>query len=223
MADQAPRRTNRSRRLLLCAVLGLSSPALLGAQDNVVDARVAELNDRGKLTYQNFIYARTLSSQRFIVQALYLRIPVEGAATYNEVAGGAGVRLFSASGFSVFAMASIAHATDANYVEPALFAQGSAGRFSASAYVQRYAPLGDGGIDQWLVDPVEAQVTVAGKLALGASAYMYRASGNGSQWLTKFGPKIGLGDDWGATELRVGAVRNSSAKTEFQLRRLVVF
>lgn len=200
-------------------IAGLAIPSgRVMAQDNVFDVRALEFDQHGHTTYQNFIYARTLSSQRVIVQALFLHIP-SPEMNYKEFSAGVGLRALSVPGLTVYGMVSVASATDAKYVEPALLVQSTAGKFSASAYLQHYTPVNDRGTDQWLVDPVEAQYTVFGKVAFGGSAYMYRP--NGGEWLRKIGPKVSVGDQWGATELRVSRVTSSTQ--EFQVRRLFIF
>mgnify|MGYP001167295565 FL=1 len=64
------------------------------------------------------------------------------------------------------------------------------------------------------------QYAVRGPLYLGAALYAYQAEGG--EWLTKIGPKVGVNDRFGATEVRATSV-NQGGGHEIQLRRIVVF
>lgn len=64
-----------ARCVLTVAVLLTGPTARLTCQDNVLDLRVVEFNADRAITYQNFIYARSLAGGRFLVQVLYLRLP----------------------------------------------------------------------------------------------------------------------------------------------------
>ena len=68
-----------------------------GAGINVLDLRFMELNSKGDLTYQNFIYSRMLDSGKWMAQALYLRL---ASVNYSEYAGGVGYRVATVGGFS---------------------------------------------------------------------------------------------------------------------------
>lgn len=199
---------------LLSAGLAVATPA--AAQDNVVDLRAAELNSSGDLTYQNFIYARTLRDGRVLLEALLLRQPY---LDYNEFSIGAGIRVGRRADVQAYALVHVAAATDAKYVQPALFVQDAAGRFTWSMFVEYYAPVTSGGIQQFLIDPLEAQYAVRGPLTLGGSVYLWRAEGG--TWLTKAGPKVGVTDKYGTTEFRV--TRTNEETFEFQIRRIVIF
>jgi hypothetical protein len=192
-------------------------PVALAGQDNLLDLRLAELNEDADVTYQNFIYSRSFAGGRFLGQALYLRLPLDD---YNEVSVGGGIRALSLGDANLYGMASVAKATDAWYVEPAILLLDVAGRLTGSLYVQRYTPLSDEGIVQWLVDTIEAQYAVTGPFALGAALYAYRPEGG--DWLTKVGPKASLADRLGATEVRVTRV-SPGESFEFLIRRLLIF
>ena len=218
--DTLPRRAPPLSLVLGLALSLGGAPAALSGQDNVLDLRLLEANSDFDVTYQNFIYARSLGGGRFLAQALYLRIPAPDTADYNELAVGGGVRAAALGDLAVYLMASLARATDDNYLEPALLAQDALGRFTASLYLQHYAPLGDDGIDQWLIDSLEAQYAVRAPVSLGAALYAYRPAGG--DWLTKIGPKVALADRLGSTELRA-TWRDGGGGHELQLRRIWIF
>lgn len=209
--------TNLTRCVLAAAVLGALPVTAAKGQDNVLDLRVVEFNADREITYQNFIFSRNLSGGRFFVQALYLRLPRD---KYNEVAAGVGVRVASLGDAAVYLVAGVGSATDANYAEPALLVQDTKGRLTGSLFAQRYVPLSSAGVGQWLVDAFELQYAVRGPLFLGAALYAYQAQGG--DWLTKIGPKVGVNDSYGSTELRVTAVSHGGGH-EIQLRRILVF
>jgi hypothetical protein len=205
-----------TRALAAVTLLAVFGAAPLAAQDNVLDLRVAEFNNHGDFTYQNFIYARNLDSARFMVQALYLRLPDLG---YREGAVAVGWRAAARGPLSAYLLAGAASATDAPYFEPALFVVGTGDRWSGSMYLQRYTPVNGRGIAQWLVDPLEVQYRVTGPFQVGTALYAYRPAGG--DWLTKLGLKLGIVDPLGFTEVRISQVNTGGQ--EFQLRRIFAF
>lgn len=213
-------RSRSSVLSLVALALVAGAPTALSAQNNVLDLRFLELNNHGDVTYQNFIYSRAFGDGKYIAQALYLRV---NPPSYNEVAGALGLRLTTVGGADVYALAGIAGATDANYFEPALLVVKTKGAITGSAYLQRYVALSDKGVGQWLLDPLEAQYAIpTTPFAIGASLYAYRPNGDGNSWLTKIGPKVGLNDKWGTSEIRITTV-NQNGGQEFQFRRIFVF
>lgn len=209
---------NFHTRCVLTGAALFALPAVpLVCQDNVLDLRVVEINADREITYQNFMYARSFAGGRFLAQALYLRLPRD---EYNEVAVGAGVRVATMGDAAVYVIAGAGSATDANYAEPALLVQDAKGRFTGSLFLQRYVPLSSAGVGQWLIDALEVQYTVRGPLQLGAAFYAYQAGGGA--WHTKIGPKLGVTDKCGSTEIRVAGV-NHGGGHEIQLRRIVIF
>ncbi len=204
-------------RMLCATILSLSVSSAANAQDNVLDLRLLEINSDRKITYQNFIYARSLASGKFLLQATYLRLP---QIDYNEFAAATAIRATTLGDVSVYLMAGIGVATDDTYAEPALLLQDVAGRLTGALYVQRYIPLGESGVGQWLLDSFELQYAVHIPFTLGAALYAYRP--DGGSWLTKIGPKIGVTDRFGSTELRVTTVSGGGGN-QFQLRRIIVF
>ena len=211
--------TNRTRYLLtLLALLALlARPAVLACQDNALDLRVAEFNAKRDLTYQNFIYARSFAGGRFIAQVNYLRL---APAKYSEVAAGLGIRITTVGDASVYVIGGFGRATDANYAEPAILVQDTKGRLTGAAYIQRYQPLSDAGVGQWLLDMLEVQYNVHGPFNLGAALYAYQAEGG--SWLTKVGPTLSVNDRLGSTGIRVTSVSQAGGH-EIQLRRILVF
>lgn len=207
------------RQTLATLVLTALTAGTALAQDNVLDLRVVELDPEGTITYQNFIYARVFKEGRFLFEALHLRIPT---VDYKEVSVGGGYRVAQAGDLQVYALGHVAKATDGTYFQPALLLQDAKGRLTGSMFVQHYAPLTDEGAHQWLIDPIEAQYAVAGRVSLGGSGYFYKAPG--LSWLRKVGPKISVADRFGATEFRAARVDDQGATGwEFQFRRIVVF
>lgn len=207
-----------STRCVLTVLALLARPtAPLVCQDNVLDLRIVEFNGDRDITYQNFIYARSFAGGKYLAQALYLRLP---GIKYNEVAVGAGVRVAAIGDATAYLIAGVGSATDANYAEPALLVQDIKGRLTYAVFFQRYVPLSDAGIGQWLIDPLEIQYAVHGPLYLGAALYAYQAEGGA--WLTKIGPKLGVTDKYGSTEVRVTGVSQGGGR-QIQLRRIVVF
>ena len=192
------------------------------AQNNVLDLRPADINSDGDVTYGLFIYNRMFSDGKIMFEALHLRIPgLDVFDDYNEVSVGGGIRVFKTGGLRLYGMAHFAFATDdAKFFQPGVIMQFASGRWAASSFVQRYVTLTDNAYSGWLIDPAEIQFTVAGPVALGASAYLYRADGGST--LTKIGPKVGIADKYGATEFRVAYV-NQGASVEYQIRRVINF
>jgi hypothetical protein len=217
----------------LLATTAIFAPLRLAAQDNVLDLRFMELNSKGDLTYQNFIYSRMLDSGKWMAQALYLRL---ASANYSEYAAGVGYRVATVGGFSGYAIAGYGNGTygpgtDGNYFEPAFLATGTQGKWSGSLFLQRYVAVDSKGVNAWLIDPIEGSYNFAGPFAIGASVYAYQP--NNIDWLTKLGIKFGINDKLGTSELRISAVSTPIAllptpttpvhTTEFQFRRIFVF
>jgi hypothetical protein len=201
-------------------LLWRAAPAL--AQNNVLDLKPADVNSDGDVVYEIFNYNRLFSDGKFIFEALHLRLPgLDTVADYNELSVGGGYRLVKRGGFQLYGLAHVAFATaDQKYLQPAALMQFASGKWAGSAFVQRYIALTDNAASAWLIDPAEIQYSVAGPVAIGASAYLYRP--NGGSALTKIGPKVSVADKYGATELRVVHV-NQGASTEFQIRRIILF
>jgi hypothetical protein len=207
------------RYVLTVAALLARPTAPLACQDNVLDLRVVEVNSHHDVTYQNFIYARSLAGGKYLAQALYLRLP---GIKYNEVAVGAGLRIASFGDASAYIIAGVGSATDANYAEPALLVQDTKGRLTYAVFFQRYVPLNNTVTvpGQWLIDPLEIQYAVYGPLYLGAALYAFKPGSDA--WLTKVGPKLGVNDKFGSTEVRMTSVSQGGGH-QVQLRRIVVF
>src|SRR5262249_54982844 len=153
-------------RLLLPALVLLAASTPGYAQQNLFDLRAVEIDSHGDLRYQNFIYDRTSADGRFLFEALYLHVPPDD---YHEVSIGGGYRVVRAGDVQPYVLVHGARASEGGYVQPAVLVLDTAGRLTGSLFVQHYAPLGDRGVHQWLVDSAEAQYTVHGPLALGAS------------------------------------------------------
>jgi hypothetical protein len=210
----AGRSSVRAHLRLALGCLLLSAPA--AAQPNVLDLRVAEITSGGDVTYQSFIYDRTFADGRIMFEAVYLRLPADDN---KEVSIGGGFRAARLGDLQAYFLGHVAKATDARYVQPALLVLDTTGRLTGSLFVQHYTPVDDKGTHQWLVDSAEIQYGVRGPLALGVSAYLYRPAGG--DWLTKVGPKVSIGDKYGASELRIARVNRGGYA--FQFRRLIVF
>ena len=205
------------RALVLWSATGWLWPqAALHAQDNVFDLRLVEIDSHHHVTYQNFIYARSISGGKYVAQATFLKVP---PGSYNEFALALGVRAATVAGAAVYLLAGAGRATDGNYAEPAILVQKATGRLTGALYVQRYVPLSQSGIGQWLLDMLEAQYAF-GAIYLGGALYAYQA--NGDAWLTKIGPKLGLTDKRGATEVRVTRTSRDGSP-EILFRRIVAF
>jgi hypothetical protein len=208
----------RAARVILVTLLGvLSSAHFASAQNNTLDLRFLEFNDDGGATYQNFIYSRSFAGGKWAFQGVYLRLP---EIDYDELAAGLGYRFATTGGTQWYLFGSLAHGTDDDYFQPALFALDLDGKVTGSLFLLRYIPLGDEGIEQWLIDPVEVQYNVFGRTSVGLSGYFYRP--DGGSWLRKIGPKLSVTDRLGASELAVRDV-NQGGGVEVQLRRIFVF
>jgi hypothetical protein len=201
--------------LLLVGFLARSLP--LAGQDNTVDLRFLEVGEHGHLTYQNFIYSRNLAGGKWMFQGGFLRLP---QIDYKEYGIGLGYRLAVTREIGWYLFGNFAHGSDEDYFQPALLALDVEGKTTGSLFLLHYAPLGSDGIDQWLVDPIEVQYNLVGRLSLGGSGYFYRPAGG--SWFHKIGPKLSLSDALGASELAVRKV-NRGGGVEIQLRRIFVF
>lgn len=201
--------------LLLMGLLARSLP--LACQDNTADLRFLETDEDGHLTYQNFIYSRNLAGGKWMFQGFFLRLP---QLDYKEYGIGLGYRLAATRGIGWYLLGGFAHASDEDYFQPALLALKVEGKTTGSLFLLHYAPLGSHAVDQWLVDPIEVQYNLTGRLSLGGSGYFYRPAGG--SWFHKIGPKVSLADAHGASELTVRKV-NQGGGAEIQLRRIFVF
>ena len=206
--------------LALLTAATLFAPQRLSAQDNVFDLRFLELNNKGDLTYQNFIYSRMLDSGKWMAQVLYLR---EQSSNYREYSGGVGYRFATVGGFAGYGIAGYGNGTDANYFEPAFLATGAQGKWTGSFFLQRYVAVDSKGTGQWLIDPLEAAYNVAGPLTVGASIYVYRPDLGAS--VNKVGIKFGLNDKLGTSEIRISnvTITGQANTAEFQFRRIFAF
>ena len=203
------------RFLIALIVLVFSMfPTMLQAQDNTLDLRY-EFNEDGR-TYSNFIYVRTVG--KFMIEAFHLEIPPENE--YKETAVGVGWNILSFGDLNGYLLGHIAAASDEYYFQPTFLALDVDGKWTGSLFVLYYGPLGDDGIHQFLVNPVEIAYNIYGPVSFGFSSYLYKPEGG--DWLTKLGLKFGVADRYGVTELRVSDVNNDGG-TEFQLRRIFVF
>jgi hypothetical protein len=206
--------------ILAVGLVTASTPAI--AQSNVLDLRPADINADGDVTYGLFIYNHLFSDDKFLFEAMYLRVPgLDIYEDYDEYSVGAGIRLLNGRGLQVYGLAHFAVATDsAKFFQPGMILQFANGRWEASSFVQRYVSLTDNAYSGWLIDPAEIQFRIVGPVSLGASAYMYRADGGSA--LTKIGPKVSVADKYGATEFRIAHV-NQGASVEYQVRRVIIF
>jgi hypothetical protein len=200
------------------ALAALSTPVRLAAQDNTLDLRFLELDSKGHVTYQNFIYSRMLDSTRWMVQALFLKLPEAG--NYNEYAAGVGYRFATIGSVSSYVIAGAGTTNNSgSYFEPALFFSSTAGKLTGDAFVQRYVAVTNDATSGWLLDPLELNYAVASPFAVGAALYAYQPVGG--VWFTKLGGKLGLNDKLGTSEIRISHVSTGGA--EFQFRRIFVF
>lgn len=202
------------------ALLSLCVPA--SAQNNVLDVRPADVTTGGDVTYRIFIYNHLLADGQFIFEALHLRIPgLDVFDDYHELSVGGGTRLVKTGGFQLYFIGHIGFASgDQRFLQPSTLAQFASGKWAASSFVQRYVAISDHASSAWLIDPAEVQYRLAGRVSIGASAYLYRPDGGSA--LSKIGPKISVADKYGATEVRVARV-SQGASAEFQLRRVWLF
>ena len=189
----------------------------LGAQGHVFDLRLLELNDGGDRTYHNFIYARTFAEGKIMFEAFHLRIPQDD---YKEFTAGVAYNAKTIGDFSLYLFGHLATASDEEYFEPALFALDVDGKITGSLFLLYYVPLGNDGVNQWLIDPFELQYNVAGPLSVGISGYFYRPEGGPSVF--KKGGKLSVTDQYGASEVAVRHVNNHGG-FEFQFRRIIIF
>jgi hypothetical protein len=200
---------------IFIALSFLIFPVSLMSQNNVLDLRF-EMNDDGKVTYSNFIYALNLGP--FMLEVFHIRMPQ--ADEYKETVFGAGYNVFAIGDIAIYGLGHYSIASDENYFEPAVFAIDVNGKLTGSLFLVYYVPLGDDGIRQWLIDPIEAQYNVWRSVSIGLSGYFWRPEGG--SWFAKIGPKISITDKFGASELRISSVSDDGG-TEFQLRRIVLF
>jgi len=203
-------------RILL--VLGLIVARPLGAQENVLDLRFLEVDEDGDRTYHNLVYSGPLGGGRWSLEAFALFLPQ--LDDYEEFGLGLGYRAGQVGEVSISVSAFLATAPDDDYFQPALLALDVDGKLTGSFFLLHYAPLGDEGIHQWLIDPAEIQYNVGGPVSVGLSGYFYRPQGG--SWLRKIGPKLSLADKLGATELALREV-NQGGGLEIQLRRILLF
>ncbi len=203
-------------RLGAAIAVGIAVATSAIAQDHVLDLRFLELSDDGDRTYHNAVYSWSFG-ERLSLESFWLFLPQQD--DYREPGLGLGYKLSKNPRASVTLIGYFASASDDDYFEPAVLVADTAGRLTASIFLLRYVPLGDQGIDQWLIDPVEVQYRVSERWSLGASGYFYRP--RGGAWLRKLGPKIAFGDDLGSSEVAVRKV--STGGWEIQLRRVFVF
>ena len=209
----------RFKGLLAISFIGLLLLAASGiAQSGVADLRFLEIDADGDRTYHNAILSVGLGESRFSLESFWLFLPE--LDDYDEVGVGVGFRMFERGDLSISLLGYLASAPDDEYFEPALLVVDSGGRWTGSLFLLHYLPLGDEGIGQWLVDPLEIQYRIKGRVSIGVSAYLYRP--DGGDWLRKIGPKVSLEDRLGATEIAVRDV-NLGGEYEVQFRRLFFF
>lgn len=202
---------NYFKTLLLVSLFSFS----VIAQENVLDLRF-EINDNGKITYYNFIYAMNYGD--FMFETFHLGMPE--ADDYTETVFGAGYNVLSLNEIAIYGLAHYCFASDDNYFEPTLFAVDVEGKLTGSLFLTYYVPLGDDGINQWLIDPIEVQYNVWESVSVGLSGYFWRPQGG--SWFTKIGPKISIADKLGNTEFRISNVSDDGG-IEFQFRRILMF
>lgn len=190
-------------------------PLLSFAQNNTFDLRY-EFNKDDGTTYTNFIYARTLG--KWMAEIFRVNMPV--ANDYHETVAGVGYNFVSLGEIAVYGLVHYNWAVDDDYFEPGVFGLDVDGKLTGSLWAAYYFPLGETGIRQILIDPVEVQYAVWGNLSVGVSSYLWQP--NGGDWLVKVGPKFSYLDPYGNTELRVASV-NQGGGWEFQIRRIIVF
>lgn len=205
---------------VLALFTGLAVPA--DAQNTLIDLRPADVNSDGDVVYQNFIVSHLLADGKFMIEGLFLRIPGGDFGDYKEVSAGAGIRVVQKGGLNIYALAHFAKATDVNWFQPAALMTFTSGKWTASAFTQRYVSLTDDVPSAWLVDPAEIQYTVAGPVALGVSSYLFAADDVPAA--KKIGPKASVADKYGATEFRAARLTfGGFSRWEFQLRRIILF
>ncbi len=189
----------------------------LWAQNNILDLRPLEIDDHGTITYQNFIYSRYLVGGKALLSAVHIRIPPDN---YREFALGVGYNFASLNSVRGYLVASLSSATDDYYFQPALMGIGGMDRWFAFFYLTCYLPLGDDGINQWLLDPFELQYTLVGPLSIGFSSYYYRP--NGGEPSYKLGGKMSYAHRYGSLDVTLRRT-NRAQRLELQLRTVVAF
>ena len=185
------------------------------SQSNLLDFRM-ELDNDAEFTYQNIIYSRSINEGKFLIESYYLRLPNE---EYKELSVGGGYNLYSNKGMTFYLLGHIAFASDENYFQPALLAFKDTGRFTWSIFLLYYAPLGQKGISQWLIDPFELQYEISRKFSIGTSTYAWKSS---MASVYKNGIKIGILFGSVKNELAVRYV-SPNADIEVQFRALIFF
>jgi hypothetical protein len=200
-------------------MLALAAPRAASAQSNVLDLRPFEYDRDGRLVYQFYSYTGLLAGGRFMIEAFHLRLPV---AHYTETGGGIG---FGPSAGVVrpvtgAVLLQMARATDATYFEPAIALTASRSRITSSLFVLRYVPVNSKGTTQWLIDPLDVQLSVGYGVSVGASSYLWRPEGGPS--LTKVGGVIGLAIPGGSVQLALRQA-NQGFGLETQFRTLLSF
>jgi hypothetical protein len=154
-----------------------------------------------------------------MAEAYFVGLPL---ADYTEFVIGLGYTPFSLSDIAVYATAHYSIATDDNYFEPGLFLLDIDGSWTGSLWGVYYVPLGDAGIAQILIDPIEVQYNFIENWSAGISGYIWKAEG--LDWNFKFGPKLSIADKFGATEFRAAKWNEAGGGGwDFQLRRLFIF
>ena len=205
------------RRRIVLVLFGLSAPRAVTAQSNIFDLRFFEHDRHGRLVYQFFSYSRLLADGRYVVEAFHLRLPT---AKYTESGIGAGFTPSVVKHLSTTVVAQIARGSDATYFEPALALSAANGRVASSLFVQRYTPIDSRGATQWLVDPLDIQLSVGPRVSVGVSSYYWRPQGGPA--LTKVGGIIGLTISSAVVQVAVRRV-NQGAGLNTQLRTTVSF
>jgi hypothetical protein len=199
---------------VLSGLLLLPSLALSQTQ-HVFDLRFGEWDEKGHLTYQNFIYA--LNAGPWMAEIFHIRLPQAG--DYSETAIGIGYHAMTLGDVIIYGIGHYSKASDDNYFQPGLFAIDGTGKWSGSIWGVYYIPLSHAGISQILIDPVEYQVNIWKSLSVGVSAYLWFPELGESE--IKAGPKLAVVDHYGSSELRIA--RSNVAGWQLQLRRQIVF
>lgn len=210
------------RSTLTAVLLSLLSLLLILpvlAQDHVFDLRLAEVNDNGDHTYSNFIYVRNAGSWMFEVFHLY--IPgLSGASDYHENTGGVGYTFQTFGDVLIYGLAHLAKGSDEWYFQPALFALDVNGDLTGMAFILYYAPLGDEGLKQILVDPVTVKQHLFGNFYAGPHVYYWNADTVPD--VLKLGGVATVVDKFGETSVTFRKV-NHGGGWEFQLNRIFLF
>lgn len=201
------------RIICICILLLISLPVF--GQNNIFDLR-SEFNSQ-QVTYHNLLYDRLEGDWLF--ELAHVRLP---ESQYTESSVGVGYNVFATltSDVICYPVVHYTTATDDNYFQPSILVSKPVGKFTASIFTAYYVPLGDNGITQVVIDPLEIQYNVFDKITFGLSLYYWHPEIGDP--LTKIGPKIGLLDELGVTEIRLA--KNMQAETyEIQLRRFITF